>query len=254
MCAMPFDGNSQSFETTAVRPNCELCPASRHCMIAGMPRDAVSQWNALVQSHVSLADSGRTLFAANDPVTAIYVVRAGCVKTVTIDDEGNERVRGFHLPGDLVGLDALGCDRYPSSAVAVVASQVCRVAKASIMQKIVESPLLAQRLLQRISRDLAHSQALAGDYNADQRVAAFLLNMHERLNPLPGAPAKLPMTRGDIANYLRLATETVCRVMTRLAAKGLIQSDDRKIRLLKPAPMYALAGPVGICRQFSAAA
>lgn len=250
---MPFDGSIQISET-ATRPNCELCPAGRRCMIAGLPRDTVSQWNALVQSHFSLADGGRTLFAAHDPVTAIYVVRAGCVKTITIDDQGNERVRGFHLPGDLVGLDALGADRYPSSAVAVVASQVCRIPKAMIMQKIVESPALAQRLLERMSHDLAQAQAMAGDYNADQRVAAFLLNMHERLNPMPGTPARLPMTRSDIANYLRLATETVCRVLARFVAKGLIHSDDRKIRLLKQAPLHALAEPLGICRQQAVAA
>ena len=103
------------------------------------PAAVVAQWNALVQSHVSLAEAGRTLFAAHDPANAIYVVRAGCVKSVTIDDEGNERVRGFHLPGDLVGLDALGTERYPASAVAVVPSQVCRVPKSLVMQKLIDS-------------------------------------------------------------------------------------------------------------------
>ncbi len=250
---MPFDVSPQRSTASSQRPNCPLCPAAGQCMIAGLADPTVAQWNALVQCHVSLAEAGRTLFAAHDPANAIYVVRAGCVKSVTIDDDGNERVRSFHLPGDLVGLDALGADRYPASAIAVVPSQVCRVPKPAVMQKIAESPALAQRLLERISRDLAQAQALAGDYNADQRVAAFLLNMHERLKPLPGAAARLPMTRGDIANHLRLATETVCRVLTRFTAKGLIQSDDRKIRLLKPAPLHALAGPVGLTRELLAA-
>jgi CRP/FNR family transcriptional regulator, anaerobic regulatory protein len=253
---MLFDGSTELLPTAtaATRPNCELCPAGRHCMIAGLPRDITARWNALVQCHVTLAETGRTLFAAHDAATAIYVVRAGCVKSTTIDDDGNERVRGFHLPGDLVGLDALGSDRYPSSAVAVVPSQVCRVPKTLLMQKFGESPVLAQRLLERVSRDLAQAQALAGDYNADQRVAAFLLNMQQRLDPLPGAAARLPMSRSDIANYLRLATETVCRVLTRFAAKGLIQSDDRKIRLLQPVPLHVLAGPVGLCNRLTAAA
>jgi len=243
---MPFDLAPQRSESTTARPNCALCPASQQCMIGGLCDAAVAQWNALVQSHVSLAEAGRTLFAAHDAANAIYVVRAGCVKSVTIDDEGNERVRGFHLPGDLVGLDALGAERYPASAVAVVPSQVCRVPKALVMQKLTESPALAQRLLQRMSCDLAQAQALAGDYNADQRVAAFLLDMNARLHPLPGTPARLPMSRGDIANHLRLATETVCRVLTRFSTKGLIQSDDRKIRLLKTAPLAMLAEPVGL--------
>jgi CRP/FNR family transcriptional regulator len=248
---MPFDGTVLAFQApsaVAARPNCALCPAASACLIGGLPRESVEQWNSLVQGHVSLTSAGKALFEVGDPMSAIYVVRAGCVKSVTVDADGNERVRGFHLPGDLIGLDALNTERYPSAAVAVVASQVCRIPRAVAMQKLAQSPALMQRLLERLSQNLGAALALSGDYTADQRVAAFLLNMQLRLNPVPGAPAKLPMARRDIANYLRLATETVCRVLTRFADKGLIQAEDRQIRLLKLVPLQSLAAPVGMGR------
>jgi CRP/FNR family transcriptional regulator len=253
---MPFDANVATLEPSscASRPSCEFCPAASRCAMGGLRNEVLAQWNALVQCHVSLNSAGKALFTAGDATTAFYVVRAGCLKTITVDDEGHERVRGFYLPGDMIGLDALGSERYPSTAVAVSASQVCRIPKAVAMQRISDSPALAQRLLQRLSHDLAQAQALAGEYTAEQRVAAFLLNMNQRLDPMPGVAAKLPMSRGDIANYLRLATETVCRVMTRFAAKGLIHTEDRKVRILNGMPMRMLAAPVGLTSPMRAAA
>ena len=246
---MPFDGTPSALQlipAASSRPNCLMCPAASTCVIHDLSRDTVVEWNSLVQAHVSLSSSGKALFEAGDAMSALYVVRAGCVKTVTVDDEGNERVRAFHLPGDLVGLDALHAARYPASAIAVVPSQLCRIPKAVAMQKLAQNPELAQRLFERMSSNLGSALALSGDYTADQRVAAFLINMQSRLNPLPGTPARLPMARRDIANYLRLATETVCRVLTRFVAGGLIQADDRRIKLLKSAQLQSLAEPVGL--------
>ncbi len=246
---MPFDGTIEALPAipaVSSRPNCLMCPAASACMVHDLPRETVIEWNRLVQTHVSLSSSGKALFEVGDAMNAIYVVRAGCVKTVTVDDDGNERVRGFHLPGDLIGLDALHAERYPSSAIAIVPSQLCRIPRTLAVEKLAQNPVLAQRLFERMSSNLGSALALSGDYTADQRVAAFLINMQSRLNPLPGAAARLPMARRDIANYLRLATETVCRVLTRFAAGGLIQADDRKIRLLKSAQLQSLAEPIGL--------
>ncbi len=225
----------------SAQPSCLHCPTASLCMIGGLAREDVGQWNALVQSHLSLAVAGQALFELGDAMTAIYVVRAGCVKSLTVDDQGNERVRGFHLRGDVIGLDALYAGHYPCTALALEPSQLCRIPRAQALQKLAQSPLLMQRLLQRLSAGLAAALTLSGDYTADQRVAAFLLEMQQRLNQLPGAPLKLPMTRRDIANYLRLATETVCRVLTRFAAQGYIGVGEHKISVLKLASLQRLA-------------
>ncbi|HVT34701.1 MAG TPA: cyclic nucleotide-binding domain-containing protein [Nevskiaceae bacterium] len=245
---MAFDTRPVSSEIRScsrVAANCAACPSSRHCLVGGAAQNETARWNAAVQIQQSIP-AGKSLYAVGDEVDAVYTVRAGCVKTYTVDDEGNERVRAFHLPGDIVGLDALGSGRHLSHAVAVTPAQICRVPREQMRKLLVESPTLMLRLVDRMSATLAAALALAGDYTADQRVAAFLVSMHQKLDPLPGAPARLPMCRRDIANFLRLATETVCRVLTRFEKQGLISTDDRAFRILRQDALRELAEPVGI--------
>lgn len=250
----PFNGNPQSYASpvTALKPNCLMCPAASACLTRGISQDLISQWNGAVQNHLSLGRPGKALFETGDAANAIYVVRAGCIKSLTVDGDGNERVRAFHLPGEIVGLDAWGAEHHPSTAVAVVPSQVCRIPKLAALQKLAESPLLAQRLLERFSHDLAQAQALAGDFTADQRVAGFLLAMRARL--ARSTALKLPMTRRDIANFLRLATETVCRVLTRFESRGWIRSDEKNLQLANESALLRLAEPIGIVAPLARAA
>ena len=237
---MPFDVAPQS----ACKARCFICPSASACLIHGVAHDELQRWSAGVDSQVSLATAGKALFEAGQHATAIYTVRAGCLKSFTVDEDGNERVRGFHLPGDFIGLDALGSDAYPSTVVAVVPSQVCRMPIAQVHRLMARNPALMLRLLDRTSRELAQALTLAGDYTAEQRLAAFLLSMQERLGA-PSAAVKLPMTRRDIANYLRLATETVCRVLTRFEKQGRIRSDSKTVQVVNDRALRALAQPVG---------
>lgn len=232
---MPFDVSPQ-----VCKSRCSICPSASACLIRGGAREDLERWSAGVDSQVSLATAGKALFEAGAHATAIYTVRAGCLKSFTVDEDGNERVRGFYLPGDFIGLDAMGVDNYPSTVVAVVPSQVCRMPISQVRRLITESPALMQRLLDRTSRELAQALTLAGDYTAEQRLAAFLLSMQRRLGA-QSASVKLPMTRRDIANYLRLATETVCRVLTRFERQGQIRSDAKTVQVVNDRALKALA-------------
>ncbi|MEQ1438554.1 helix-turn-helix domain-containing protein [Fontimonas sp. SYSU GA230001] len=229
------------------KPNCSMCPAGSRCFTSGLPDQEISLWNDLVQTHVPLFPGHGALFNAGDEAENLYLVRAGCVKTYTIDEEGNERIRGFHLPGDLIGLDALSRRHHPCAAGAVEASQVCVIPRARVAAELQRSPALMQRLLERTSRELSAALSLSGDFTADQRVAAFVLSMQERLAPsASGQKLRLPMTRRDIGNYLRLATETVCRVITRLEQQGVLESRDRALAIRDRRRLAGLAEPVGL--------
>ena len=232
---MPFDTASPHCTS-----RCATCPTAAACIIRGAGRDEVERWAAAVEATIALPTAGKTLVEAGTPARAIYTVRAGCLKAFTVDADGTERVRGFYLPGDVIGLDALGAERHPATVVAVTPSQVCRIPAAAVQRLMGESAVLARRLLDRTSAELAQALTLAGDYTADQRIAAFLLSMRERLGARDGA-LKLPMTRRDIANYLRLATETVCRVLGRLERQGSIRADSRTVRLVDTPALSALA-------------
>ena len=241
---MPFDAQltSRSPEAQACRLRCALCPTAAACAIQGAARADVERWNAAVEATISLASTGKTLVEAGMPAAALYTVRAGCLKSFTVDADGTERVRGFYLPGDIIGLDALGGDSFPATVVAVTPAQVCRIPALAVQRLMMESPFLARCLLDRTSAELAQALTLAGDYTAEQRLAAFLLSMRQRLGA-EGGELRLPMTRRDIANYLRLATETVCRVLARLESQGQIRSDSKIVRLVDARALRATAFP-----------
>lgn len=241
---MPFDLSvaRTSPEAQSCHLRCAVCPTATACVIQGAAPQEVGRWNAAVEATLSLATAGKTLVEAGSPANAIFTVRAGCLKSFTVDADGTERVRGFYLPGDIVGLDALGAEAFPATIVAVTPSQVCRISAAQVRKLMVESPFLARRLLDRTSAELAHALTMAGDYTAEQRIAAFLLSMRQRLGNAAG-DLKLPMTRRDIANYLRLATETVCRVMGRLESHGQIRSDSKTVRLVDTRALRQIAFP-----------
>ena len=241
---MPSDAPSamRSPEAQACRLRCALCPTAAACVVRGAARVEIERWSAAVEATVSLASPGKTLVEAGAPAAAIYTVRAGCLKSFTVDADGTERVRGFYLPGDIVGLDSLGGESFAATVVAVAPSQVCRIPAAAVRRLMAESPFLARRLLDRTSAELAQALTLAGDYTAEQRLAAFLLSMRQRLGAESGE-LKLPMTRRDIANYLRLATETVCRVLGRLEQAGQIRSHSKTVRLVDARALRATAFP-----------
>lgn len=240
---MPFDLSAArtSPEAQSCHLRCGVCPAASACIIQGAAREEVARWNSAVEATLSLATAGKTLVEAGAPANAIFTVRAGCLKSFTVDADGTERVRGFYLPGDIIGLDALGAEAFPATIVAVTPSQVCRISAAGVRKLMGDSPFLARRILDRTSAELAQALTMAGDYTAEQRIAAFLLSMRQRLgNP---AELRLPMTRRDIANYLRLATETVCRVMGRLESHGQIRSESKTVKLVDARALRQIAFP-----------
>lgn len=230
------------------RHGCTLCPAGAACLTAdATPAERIA-WHDLQREWIALPRAGKRLYAAGEPATALFVVRAGCIKTFTVDEEGNERVRGFFYAGDVVGLDALGSAAYPAYANAVTAAQVCRIAKGQLQHALGATPGLLQRLLERMSMELRLALAFSGNYTADQRVAAFLILMKQRLaaDSAIDGELKLPMTRRDIANHLRLATETVCRVLARFESAGWLDAGDRILRLRNREALRLQAEPVGV--------
>lgn len=245
--------NSQpirSFNTSALPPravvDCARCPTAAACLVQGCASQEFNHWNGASFAHIPLVNPGTALIETGDIADSVFIVRAGCIKTFTTDDNGNERVRGFYFPGSTIGLDTLGSDRSLSSATAVSSSQVCKIPKAQLKELLRLSPNLTQRLIERTSQALAQALALSGDYTAEQRVAAFLLQMEDHM-PFLNNKLRLPMTRRDIGNYLRLATETVCRTLTRFEQKRWLISEPKSIQLLDTNALWTLAEPVGMC-------
>ena len=212
---------------------CSTCAFSQACLSEGMDKSALMDLHVLVE-HVGPLHAGEHVFREGDAFEAIAAVRAGTVKTYVIDRDGHEQVLGFHLPGEVIGLDAIDGDRYPCNAVALDTVMLCRFSFPRISVLAARLPGLQQHLFRLMSRDIGRASLLAGDYSADQRMAAFLIGLSRRLAARGFSPDRfqLTMARTDIANYLRLAPETVSRVLKRVQHDGLIHVDRRELELL----------------------
>ena len=231
------DGDALSF--------CSTCAFSQACMAEGMDKRSLMDLHVLVE-HIGPFHAGDHIFRVGDPFEAIAAVRAGTVKTYIIDRDGREHVLGFHLPGEVIGLDAIDGETYPCNAVALDTAMLCRFSFPKIAVLATRLPGLQRHLFRLLSRDIGRAALLAGDWTADQRMAAFLIGLARRLAARGFSPNRfqLTMARTDIANYLRLAPETVSRVLRRFQKDGLLAVDRRELELLERAKLEELAEPV----------
>ena len=224
---------------------CSTCAFSQACLDEGMDKASLRDLHMLVE-HIGPFHAGDHVFREGDPFEAIAAVRAGTVKTYVVDREGREHVLGFHLPGEVIGLDAIDGEHYPCNAIALDTVMLCRFSFPKIAVLASRLPGLQQHLFRLLSRDIGRAALLAGDWSADQRMAAFLVQFSRRLaaRGFSARRFQLTMARTDIANYLRLAPETVSRVLRRFQTEGLLKVDRREVELVGKDTLEALAAPV----------
>lgn len=224
---MADDGDASRF--------CGTCAFSSACVAAGYQKPELAELHCLVE-HVGPFHAGEHIFRTGDPFRAIFAVRGGTVKTRMSDREGREQVLGFYLPGEVIGLNAIYPEHFPCDAVALDTSYFCRFSFPAMSALAARIPALQKHLFRLLSKELGSASLLAGDHSADERVAAFLMELSGRYAARGFSANRfhLSMSRGDIANYLRLAAETVSRVLTRFRSQGLIQIEGRELELLDP--------------------
>jgi CRP/FNR family transcriptional regulator len=191
------------------------------------------------------------LFRAGEPFAALYAVRLGTFKTVMLSEDGREQIAGYHMGGDILGLDGIGDERHACEAIALEDSEVCALSFAKLDELARRDPLVRRNLFRLISRDLCRGQEmmlLLGSRRADERLAAFLVNLAGRFRSRGYSANEfaLRMTREEIASYLGLKLETVSRLFSRLHAEGLIQVQGRSIKLLDPVGLNAMAGQTSL--------
>jgi CRP/FNR family transcriptional regulator len=234
--AMPRmnDGNAELF--------CSSCAFAETCEVAGCGKAELSELHCLVE-HVGPFEPGQRIFRAGDAFRALFAVRTGMIKTTLVDPEGREQVLGFYLPGELVGLDAIYPEHYPCDAIALETTECCRFSFPAMSALAARQPRIQQHLFRLLSKELGSATLLAGDHSADERMAAFLIDLGDRYaaRGASGTQFHLSMARADIANYLRLATETVSRVLGRFREQKFIAIDGRKVELLDATRLRELA-------------
>jgi CRP/FNR family transcriptional regulator len=196
--------------------------------------------------HIGPFHAGEHIFREGDDFTAIAAVRAGTVKTYVVDAAGGEHVLGFFLPGEVIGLNAISQAKYPCNAVALDTTVLCRFSFPKMALLATRMPGLQAQLFRLLSQDIGKAALLAGDYSADERMAAFLVALSRRYAQRGFSPTRyhLTMARTDMANYLRLAPETVSRVLRRFQDEGLVLVERRELEIRDMARLQALAKSV----------
>ncbi|HWS77603.1 MAG TPA: cyclic nucleotide-binding domain-containing protein, partial [Thermomonas sp.] len=210
-----------------LRRSCAECSLQQLCLPAGVDHDDLARLDEVVLRRRTLV-RGERLFRAGDALGAVFVASEGAFKTVAVNESGEEHVLGFHLPGELFGLDAIGSGRHRCEAVALGEARVCELPFASLASAAAKLPSLQRQLLrvmgQSADRDHEHLDVLSRR-QASERIALFLHGLGERYRRM-GRPADdfhLPMSRDEIARYLGLALETVSRGFTRLQDDGVLE-------------------------------
>ena len=245
-----------NLDLARLRQGCAQCSLQQLCLPAGIGADDLVRLDDIVRRRRPV-ERGERLFRAGDLLSSVFVARDGAFKTVTISEDGEEQVLGFHLPGELIGLDAMGDGIHRCEAIALTTANVCDVPFKELANVAAQLPILQQQLLrvigQSVNRDSDHMDILLRR-QANERIALFLHGLRERYRVIgmSAVAFKLPMSREDIARYLGLALETVSRGFTRLQEDGVIGVQGRHVEILNPQELDRMVhhgdDPDGIAR------
>lgn len=239
-----FSGNTDRLADNIpeTRIPCENCACRDRCLGADLAAAGHSvPYKSIIQSQ-SLAPN-KHVFRQGDRSEALYIVRSGSVKLYYVSTSGKEQVLVFHMPGDVLGLDALGVDTYDSSALTLEYTSLCVIPFASL-QLIPDSHHYLYKLLSSaVVRDHRTIELIARK-DAEAKLAIFLLDMSQRFRArgCSASDFSLSMKRSEIGNHLGLAVETVSRLFTRFQQDGLLQVKKRQISILDFIKLKRLAG------------
>jgi CRP/FNR family transcriptional regulator len=184
-----------------------------------------------------LRKRGDYLFRAGDPFNYFYVLNAGFVKTSYLSTDGREQTTGFHLRGDILGLDAVATGVYGCDAIALDVCDVLAIPYDVVLTCSQRNPELVHELYRAFSSEIRNDRDLmlsTRSLPATGRVAAFLLEMSIRFAARGFSPTELQLrlTREEIGDMLGLKLETVSRAFSHFAHLGLISVFLREIVLL----------------------
>ncbi len=223
---------------------CRNCALYNTALVLGLesPKQETLE-QVVIRNHP--IEKGQTIFNAGDQVRHLYLVHSGAC--ISYGANQAERVRGFHLPGEVVGIEDLGEERHSHKAVALQDGSLCQLdlARMEALLDPEERLQVKNYLLSAAAshaRQLQKERLITGLPNAEQRIGAFLFNIGQRYqrHGFPALEYRLPMSREEIASYLGLAPETVIRLLKRLADKNLVRVRTRQVRILDPDALAAL--------------
>ena len=218
---------------------CSSCNLREICLPVGLTRAELEHIDRRLVTLRRKVVRGETLYRAGDRFESVYAVWTGFFKTCIAAKDGRDQVTGFQRGGELLGLDGIGTRRHEVDAVALEDSQVCVIPFMELEALSLEVASLQQQFHRIMSREIVRDHGvmlLLGSMYAEERLAAFLLNLTYRLKArgFSASTVVLRMTREEIGSYLGLTLETVSRTFSKFQHEGLLFVRNRQLRITDP--------------------
>ncbi len=215
--------------------SCKNCSLAELCLPRGLDAAEIDRLQRAIAPRRPL-QRGNALYRPGDRFHALYAVKSGTMKSLITTRDGEEQVVGFHMPGELLGLDGLHHEKHTCTAVALERTTVCELPFSQIEAICRDYPGLQREMCSLLGREINEEQnmlLLLAKRTAEERLASFLLSLSARYRRRGYSDTEfiLSMSRHDIANYLGLAPETISRLFSRLSADGLLSVDRRHVRI-----------------------
>ena len=232
-----------------IKVACSNCNLRELCMPVGLSTSELQRIDDLVATRRKVKRR-ETLFHNGEDFTSLYAIRTGVFKTRLASEDGREQVTGFQMAGEIIGLDGIVSGHHSCDAVALEDSEVCTMPFERIEELSREVTALQRHVHQIMSREIVREHGvmlLLGSMRAEERLAAFLLNLVGRLHARGFSKSELVlrMTREEIGSYLGLKLETVSRTLSKFAADGLVEVEQRNVRIVDPEALHRIVNPPG---------
>jgi CRP/FNR family transcriptional regulator len=215
---------------------CSSCHLKDLCLPCGLAGSDVQRLDGLMFARRRVKE-GQALYQEGSDFGFLYAVRSGTFKSIVSARDGRDQVTGFHMAGELMGLDGLASGRHASGATALEDAEVCAIPYAQLTQLAAQSTELQQVVSRLMSREIVREHSLMlllGSMNAEERLAAFLLNLSQRMKARGYSASEfhLRMSRAEIGSYLGMKLETVSRTFSAFQQQGLLQVDKKHVQIL----------------------
>lgn len=231
---------------TGKHDSCSHCGLRAICLPPAVSSEDLDTLERLI-SRSSVLSRGSVLYGPETTNGAIHAVRSGAFKTIRLLPDGSEQVTGFYLPGDVMGIEALGHGGHDTRAIALERSTVCTLPTDKLEELSRQLPSLQRHLFHLMGQEIREDHQLlqlVATQAADTRLASFLMSLSQRQQRRrqDARQLRLPMSRADLASHLGLALETVSRQLGRMQDSGILAVSAKQVEIIDRHRLAVLAG------------
>ena len=248
---MTLESPSTTINISALKSSCSACSMHQLCLPMGLSEADMHKLDQIIGRRRKIPKD-TLLYRMDDPFTNLYAIRLGHFKTYQVSSSGDQLVTGFQMAGELLGMDAISAEHHHCDAMALEDSEICEIPFARLEELFGTIPTLLHHFHRIMSQEITREQNVMlslGNMRAEQRFAAFLLNLSSRYaaRGYSSVIFQLRMSREEIGNYLGLTIESISRLLSRLKKQGLIRVAHREIELIDPIRLRAMAAGTELC-------